>query len=113
MQTPNPATAPLTRSLALKKASLALSVASWCGLIASVLLAIPAVQSLRSTGLGDRTTVAMESILYLLPLVIFVAWVSLLTIRIRSRSRIANYSAFAHGLATLTFTFWLVTELFY
>ena len=91
----------------------AMLLAGWCGLISLFFISVPAVQTSRSTSLSDRTVGAMESLVYLVPMIVFAIYFSFSAIRIRYKWAVARYAAIAQLLATISFALWLVFELLY
>ncbi|MCU0721918.1 MAG: hypothetical protein MUC83_19570 [Pirellula sp.] len=89
----------------------AILLAGWSGLISLFLIAMPAVQASRSTSLSDRTFGAMESLIYLVPMIVFATYFSYSAIRIRYKWSVAKFAAVAQLLATVSLALWLIFEL--
>ncbi|MCU0721471.1 MAG: hypothetical protein MUC83_17305 [Pirellula sp.] len=108
---PSSTTVPQEQQFNQARTAFAMLLAGWCGLLSLFFISMPAVQASRSTSLSDRTVGAMESLMYLVPMIVFAMYFSLSAVRIRYKWAVARYAALAQLLATVSFAIWLVFEL--
>ncbi|MFN7841131.1 MAG: hypothetical protein ACK5YR_25550 [Pirellula sp.] len=85
-------------------------LAGWCGLLSLFFISMLAVQASRSTSPSDRTVGAMDSIMYLVPMIVFATYFSFSAVRIRYKWAVSRYAAVAQLLATVSLALWLIFE---
>lgn len=108
---PSSTTGPQEQQYNQARTASVMLLAGWCGLLELFFISMPAVQASRSTSLSLQTVGAMESLMYLVPMIVFAIYFSFSAIRIHYEWAIAKHAALAQWLATVSFAIWLVFEL--